>query len=382
MRVRHLVVCAAQTETFLRFLSSNGWYYDGAKIQSIGTQRCIPLGESAPFEIESMKPPGVSKAVLSNCTIKELDLEYHGRKLTPFDHFRLAVAGTLTDEQINMFPRSHDIIGDLIIIKIPSQLEPHDSLIGTSFLKANPNLRLALHDNGVQGSFRRRSLQPLAVRLQTGSIQPRPFSTPPPTLTKVKESGMLLWVDPVAAYYSPRLANERQFSLKIARDLRQKLQRPLRIADPFCGVGPFLSLVAKEPGLCESILGIDLNSSAIKLAQSNVLRPTKETSIELNIDLRCNDSFDVHSFSDWVGKADLVSVNLPQNGALAISSILPILSKRESILIGWSRMGYTEVSTFEMELKNMINHPVEVVVSPARAYNPSDTIARILLHFG
>ena len=51
-----------------------------------------------------------------------------------------------------------------------------------------------------------------------------------------------------------------------------QLWLPIRVADPFCGVGPALAHMINIPNLVSSVLATDLNPGAIGLLNENLRR--------------------------------------------------------------------------------------------------------------
>lgn len=145
-------------------------------------------------------------------------------------------------------PSSFDIVGDLVVIKIPPVLEAHATEIARAILEAHPNLRAVLADEGVEGPLRIRSLRRLAGEERTRTLH--------------SEYGAKFHVDLAAAYFSPRLANEH---IRVAKAIRPGET----FVDATAGVGPFSVLAAKQ-GQAGRIVAIDLNPRALELLRENM----------------------------------------------------------------------------------------------------------------
>ena len=145
-------------------------------------------------------------------------------------------------------PSSFDVIGDIAVLKIPEELQPHREAIGLAILRWNPKIRVAAQDRGVKGERRVRSIEVIAGERRTTTVH--------------TEHGLRYRVDLAQAYFSPRLASERQ---RIA-DL--VLEGEV-VADPFAGVGPFAILIAKRrrPKLVHAS---DVNPAAVELLRANI----------------------------------------------------------------------------------------------------------------
>ena len=83
------------------------------------------------------------------------------------------------------------------------------------------------------------------------------------------ESGKSILCDPSRAYFSTKLQSERLETLALAKELRSLLGRPIRVCDPFCGVGPALAALFSEPGLGGDVLAADRNPDAVEILLDN-----------------------------------------------------------------------------------------------------------------
>lgn len=144
-------------------------------------------------------------------------------------------------------PSSFDVIGDICIIKLPSELQDYAGEIGSALIRSNRNFRSVALDRGVKGEFRIRDLEVISGDhdLETTHI----------------ENNIRLKLDPSRVYFSPRLATERQ---RISQMIKGG-----RILDMFSGVGPF-SINCARNGMPEEINGIDLNPDCIEYFETNI----------------------------------------------------------------------------------------------------------------
>ena len=145
-------------------------------------------------------------------------------------------------------PRSFDVVGDIAVIKIPEDLEPHRAAIAEAILQWNTKIRVVVQDRGVTGDLRVRRVEVIGGESRT-------------TTTHV-EHGLRYRVDLAHAYFSPRLATERR---RIADGVR-----PGEIvADPFAGVGPYAILIARR-SRPSKVYASDANPLAVELLRANV----------------------------------------------------------------------------------------------------------------
>ena len=145
-------------------------------------------------------------------------------------------------------PRSFDVVGDIAVIKIPEDLRAHREEIGQAILRWSPNIKVAVEDRGVKGKNRVRAIEIIAGEMRTSTVH--------------VEHGLRYRVDLAAAYFSPRLASERE---RVANLTHQGEV----VADPFAGVGPYAILIARRRQPRE-VHASDANPAAVELLRANV----------------------------------------------------------------------------------------------------------------
>ncbi len=161
---------------------------------------------------------------------------------------KTALRGLLTDEEIKHLSSSFDVIGDIAIIKIPSELSAKESLIGEELLRHMKNVVTVMKQNSdVQGEYRIRDVSVIAGLEKYETVY--------------KESGISLKVDVRSVYFSPRLSTER---LRI----RSLVNECERIFNMFAGVGTFSFVLAKTAN-CR-VYSVDKNPVAIRLANESL----------------------------------------------------------------------------------------------------------------
>ena len=141
-----------------------------------------------------------------------------------------------------------DIIGSIIIIKIPDSLNSKKQIIADTILM---NLKSAksvfAQTSAVQGDYRIRRLEHLAG---DNSV-----------ITEYKEYGCRFKVNVAKTYFSPRLSTERMRVSKMIKDNEI-------ITNMFAGVGTYSILIAKNNKSCK-VYSIDSNPVANELALIN-----------------------------------------------------------------------------------------------------------------
>ena len=147
----------------------------------------------------------------------------------------------LSPEEKCSVSSSYDVIGDIIIIKIPESLLNKKYSIGAKLLENSKSAKsVFLQTSSVEGDFRLRKLEHLA-----GSDQ---------RITEHREYGCRFVVDVGQVYFSPRLSTERH---RIANSIKDYET----VTNMFAGVGTFSILIAKN-NLNSKVFSIDSNPRA------------------------------------------------------------------------------------------------------------------------
>jgi len=149
-----------------------------------------------------------------------------------------------------ILPRSFDVVGEVVLIRLPSELEGRKAEIGEALLRFVPGTRLVGLDHGVHGPDRRRAVERIAG---TG-----------PWRTRHRENGVELEVDVERAYFSPRLSREHA---RVAEAVRPGE----RVYDLCCGVGPFSMAIAGRARAAH-VTAVDANPDAIELLRATLER--------------------------------------------------------------------------------------------------------------
>lgn len=193
-------------------------------------------------------------------------------------------------------PTSYDIVGDIILIKLPNDLIKYQQAIGEALLRAHKNIRTVCRIEPVSGELRTRYVVVIAGEHRT--------------VTTHKEYGLSFLVDVQSTYFSPRLASER-------RRVTSLVQQKETIVDMFAGVGPFSIIIARyaHPKL---VYAIDKNTEAVRLAKENV----RKNHVLDRVEVIQADAIDIAQVVPE--KADRIIMNLPFSALRFFSSALQI----------------------------------------------------------
>ncbi len=249
----------------------------------------------------------------------------------------------LPDELVNELPSSYDIVGDIVVVKIPDSLEPYRKPLGESLLKLHKNVNVVLEDRGVEGDFRVRDVVHLAGEHRTSTVY--------------KEHGSEFAIDLTKAYFSPRLATER---MRVV----EKVQPGERILDMFAGVGPFSVLIARNVDV-DKIYAVDMNPDAVELLRKNI----RKNSVGKKVEAIEADARGVKV------KVDRVIMNLPHSARDFLDHALKSLDHSKGYVHYYEVISTEGLETLESALTDIIKklgfHAKVIDVREVRTYSAS-----------
>ena len=197
-------------------------------------------------------------------------------------------------------PKSYDIIGDIALIKIDSELLGYKSEIGNSLLKINKNLHTVCLVKPIKGEYRTRNVEIIAGENKS--------------ITEHTEYGLKFLVDIKKTYFSPRLATER----KRVADL---VKTGEIVVDMFAGVSPFSIMIAKYANP-KIIYSVDKNKYAVKYGEENI----KKNNFLDKIEVIHSDAKNISKLFGKKGiKADRIIMNLPFSAHLFFKNALELI---------------------------------------------------------
>jgi tRNA (guanine37-N1)-methyltransferase len=146
--------------------------------------------------------------------------------------------------------RSYDLVGDIVVTRIPPQLEGVRREIGELLLEQNPKARLVLQAHGPTKSGARTRIM-------------RTIAGEGTSLTEHREHGTTYIVDVSRVCFTPRLSHER---LRVA----EQVVDGERVLNMFSGAGSFSLLIAR---MVESVVfSADTNPAAIECMKRGIHR--------------------------------------------------------------------------------------------------------------
>lgn len=144
----------------------------------------------------------------------------------------------LTKSELKIIPKSQEVIGTILLLEIPEELQPKEKLIAEAYLQLNKNIQTVVKKADAHtGEFRTRKVQILAGKPTTETIH--------------LENKIKIKLNIEQVYFSARSAHER---LRIA----QQIKTPEQVLIMFSGVAPYPLVIAKNSP-AKIVYGIEMN---------------------------------------------------------------------------------------------------------------------------
>ena len=340
-----------------------------------GESRLIPLDFGAPLSLPE---------ALANFEV----VEHEGKPDERVDsdwwtHLSGLLGEETVERHVEAWPSSHEFFGDMMIVRLDDEVATYSQQIASAKLQSHPHIRLVLSDRGVLGELRIRDLTPIGARRENEIILENIPEDIANTRVMVRESGKSILCDPSRAYFSTKLQSERLETLALAKELRSLLDRPLRVCDPFCGVGPALATLLGEPDLVGEALASDLNPDAVEMLFDNLRRwdsrdypsnPTPLSQIHPDRLVGVADATSLPLNPQISGNWDLLLVNLPHRTVELLPSLIPLLDTQSPSLIrGRVVVAESEIdatnATIRSALPNCLEGAPEPVLRIKRDYS-------------
>jgi len=201
----------------------------------------------------------------------------------------------IPDELRPLLPSSYDTLGTIAVVKMADEVVPFAKQIGQAIIATQKSIRTVCQDAGVVDQFRTRNVKVVAGDRTTETIH--------------REYGMVFKIDVAKAFFSPRLATERDIVAK------QVMQGEV-VIDMFSGVGPFAIMIARtrQPKI---VYAIDVNPDAISLMKENIALNKVQSVSPIQGDARIEIA--------KLEKADRIIMNLPHEASEYVADAIGAL---------------------------------------------------------
>ncbi|MEG3224411.1 MAG: SAM-dependent methyltransferase [Methanobacteriales archaeon Met13] len=183
--------------------------------------------------------------LLEELNLKLVDTDFEEVIRTPRS-MEEYLKGQIPPDKMQDFKKSFDIVGDVVILEIPEELEEEKERIGEAALKFTRRKAVYRKKSEIKGVIRTRELEHLAGEDFSETIH--------------KEFGSQIMLDVKKVYFSPRLATERKIITDQVKDGEL-------ILDMFAGVGPFAVNIARTRKV--KIYAVDINPDAVRYLEKN-----------------------------------------------------------------------------------------------------------------
>jgi len=171
---------------------------------------------------------------------------------------KLAASLKLSEKEKELLPRSYQLLGKILIIRLKPQLMKHKKLIGEKILELLPYVHTVVLEKGIEGLYRKPKVEIIAgCRDSTQTIH--------------KEHGCQFLLDVSNIMWSKGNKNERERIYKLVKPKET-------VVDMFSGVGYWSIFAAKK---AKKVYAIDINPKAIEYLRKNIWLNNVENKVEI-----------------------------------------------------------------------------------------------------
>ncbi len=261
---------------------------------------------------------------LNESNVNDLNFEIVNAKgeMDPNYKFRTleeALVGELSEDIIDLIPKSYDVIGKIAVIEFDQlnslsvdKTSLYKRKIAKAIAKVNKTVETVYEKKSeVKGKYRLKELQPIF-----GVNNPETFH---------KENNCIFKLNVKNTYFTPRLVFERK-RLSLLKFAKNEL-----IVDMFAGVGPISIQIARINHV--KIYSFDINPTAYKYLIENIeLNKLKGEILAYNIDV-----MDLINSSNELGinlknRLDRIIMNLPEQSINYVDIACFLMKKTGGIL--------------------------------------------------
>lgn len=233
--------------------------------------------------------------------------------------------GKLTVKELEILPRTQEVVGEILILEIPDELKNKEKIIAEAYLKASKQISTVVKKSDVHtGQFRTRKVTVLAGKKTKETIH--------------HENGIELKLHLERTYFSARSGSER---LRIAKLV--KLGEEVLVM--FSGAAPYPLVIAKNSE-ARHVYGIELNPFAHNYAVENVQRNNLQDRVTIvHGDVK-------HKIPPLKKKFDRIVMPLPKTGEQFLDLAL-LKVKKGGFIHLYSFLDETEIDAYAKKIKEI-----------------------------
>ncbi len=234
------------------------------------------------------------------------------------------------------FPRSQEIVGDILILEIPPELRKKERIIAEAYLQANPHVKTIVRKDEIHsGDYRLRKVQVLAGENKKETVH--------------QENGVKIKLHLESTYFSARSGSER---LRIAKQVKPGE----KVLVMFSGAAPYPLVIAKH-SQASMVYGIEINPLAHQFALDSVALNNLQNKIRIfegdvrKILPRIKDTF------------DRIVMPLPKTGEEFLDAALPKV-KKGGVVHLYAFLAEEEISAYKKKVKGVcekLGRPVRIL---------------------
>ncbi len=233
--------------------------------------------------------------------------------------------GKLTAKEMELLPRTQEVVGEILILEIPKELKKKEKIIAEAYLKANKHIFTVVKKSDIHtGQFRTRKVTILAGKKTKETIH--------------HENGIELKLHLERTYFSARSGSER---LRIA----QLVKPGEEVLVMFSGAAPYPLVIAKNSE-ARHVCGIELNPEAHAYALENVLLNNLQDRVTMvHGDVK-------HKIPPLKKKFDRIVMPLPKTGEQFLDLAL-LKAKKGAIIHLYSFLDEAEIDPYAKKVKKI-----------------------------
>lgn len=248
-------------------------------------------------------------------------------------NLKQALEKKLTKKEMGFLKTSFDIVGDIAIMEIPSELTKKQKLIAETLMKIHRSVKTVCKKSSERkGELRLRDIKYVAGRKTTETIH--------------TEFGCKYRVDIKKTYFSPRESTERDRIAKL-------VDNGEIVMVMFAGVGPFPILIAKRKKV--QVYSVELSRDAYKYAKGN----THLNKVAARVDIIQGNVRKV--CKPYYGKCDRIVMPLPKTGYKHLDIAFKCLKNRGGIIHFYYAGTFEETEKHIKKTADKLNKKIKIL---------------------